>query len=79
MFRASLRPSSGEQDRVLPHMVFCIGCACLWLCVAGSQAVCTVGKLLFCTVTVTFTTRGRVRSGNFLRKGTRYKTEVQAG
>ena len=23
MFRASLCPSSGEQDRVLPHMVFC--------------------------------------------------------
>jgi len=27
MFRAPLRPSSGEQDRVLPHMVFCTGCA----------------------------------------------------
>jgi len=27
MFRASLCPSSGEQDRVLPHMVFCTGCA----------------------------------------------------
>ena len=27
MFRGSLRPSSGEQDCVLPHMVFCTGCA----------------------------------------------------
>jgi len=27
MFRASLCPSSGEQDSVLPHMVFCTGCA----------------------------------------------------
>ena len=27
MFLASLCPSSGEQDRVLPHMVVCIGCA----------------------------------------------------
>ena len=27
MFRASLCPSSGEQDCVLPHMVFCTGCA----------------------------------------------------
>ena len=26
MFRASSYPSSGEQDRVLLHMVFCIGC-----------------------------------------------------
>jgi len=25
-FRASLCPSSGEQDRVLLHMVFCTGC-----------------------------------------------------
>jgi len=44
MFRASLCPSSGEKDRVLPHMVFCTGCAgCgwLWLCGAGWQAVCT--------------------------------------
>jgi len=50
MFRASLCPSSGEQDRVLPHMVFCTGCAdCgwLWLCGAASWAVCTVWKLLF--------------------------------
>jgi len=27
MFRASLCSSSGEQDRVLLHMVFCTGCA----------------------------------------------------
>ena len=27
MFRASLCPSSGDQDRVLPHMVLCTGCA----------------------------------------------------
>ena len=27
MFRTSLCPSSGEQDRVLLHMVFCSGCA----------------------------------------------------
>jgi len=44
MFRASLCPSSGEQDRVLLHMVFCTGCAgCgwLWSCGAASWAVCT--------------------------------------
>jgi len=27
MFRALLCPSSEEKDRVLPHMVFCTGCA----------------------------------------------------
>jgi len=27
MFRASLCPSTGEQDHVLLHMVFCTGCA----------------------------------------------------
>jgi len=27
MFQASLHPSSGEEDCVLPHMVFCTGCA----------------------------------------------------
>jgi len=27
IFQASLCPSSGEQDRVLLHMVFCTGCA----------------------------------------------------
>jgi len=44
MFRASLWPSSGEQDRVLPHMVFrssCAGCGCVEL---GRKlhALCTV-------------------------------------
>jgi len=27
MFRASLRPSAGEQDCALLHTVFCTGCA----------------------------------------------------
>jgi len=27
MCQTSLCPSSGEQDRLLPHMVFCTGCA----------------------------------------------------
>jgi len=27
MFQASLCPSSEEQDCMLPHMVFCTGCA----------------------------------------------------
>jgi len=27
MFLASLCPSSGEQDRVIPHMLFTTGCA----------------------------------------------------
>jgi len=27
MFRASLFPSSGEEDSVLLHMLFCTGCA----------------------------------------------------
>jgi len=34
MFRAPLCPSSGEQDRVLLHMVFytdCAGCGCVEL------------------------------------------------
>ena len=34
MFRAQLCPSSGEQDRVLLHMVFCTvcaGCGCVEL------------------------------------------------
>jgi len=38
-FRASLCPSSGEQDRVLLHMVFCNGCAscdCVELCAHSS-------------------------------------------
>ena len=37
MFRASLCPSSGVQDRVMPHMVFCTGCAgCSWLWLCGA-------------------------------------------
>ena len=50
MFRASLCPSSGEQDRVVLHAVFClvcVGCGWLWSCGAASWAVCTVWKLLF--------------------------------
>jgi len=50
MLRASLRPSSGEPGSVLPHVVFCTGCAVcgwLWSCGAASWAVCTVWKLLF--------------------------------
>ena len=54
MFRASLCPSSGEQDRVLLHMVFCTGCA-------GCGCV-ELGRKLFAlcegycsTRTVTFT------------------------
>jgi len=35
MFRASLCPPSGEQDRVLLNVVFCTGCAgCGWLWLA---------------------------------------------
>ena len=47
MFRASLCPSSGEQECALPHMVFCTGCdgcGCLEL-----------GRALCETVKVTFT------------------------
>ena len=43
MFRASLCPSSGEQDRVLPHMISCTGsagCGWLWSCGAASWVVC---------------------------------------
>ena len=59
MFRASLCPSSGEQDRVLLHMVFCTGCAgCgwLWLCGVGSWAVCTVWRCTQCTTQLHTTT-----------------------
>jgi len=31
MFRTSLCPSSGEQDRVLPRMMFCTSCGCVEL------------------------------------------------
>ena len=45
LFRASLCPSSGEQDRVLLHMFFCTGCAgggCVGL---GRKLCRTVSKL----------------------------------
>jgi len=48
MFRASLCPSSGEQDRVLLHMVFCTGCAgcgCVELCRALCEGYCSNSKL----------------------------------
>jgi len=41
MFRASLCPSSGEQDRVLLHMVFCTGCAGCG-CVELGRKLCAV-------------------------------------
>jgi len=55
MFRASLYPSSGEQDRVLLHVVFCTGCAgcgCVELghklCALCENSVrCTTWRLLF--------------------------------
>ena len=46
MFRASLCPSSGEQECALPHMVFCTGndgCGCMEL---GSE-LCALWRLLF--------------------------------
>ena len=50
MFRASLCPSSGEQDRVLPHMVFCTGCAGCG-CVELRRELCALCE----SRTVTFT------------------------
>jgi len=41
MFRASLCPSTEEQDRVLLHMVFCTGCACCG-CVELGRKVCAL-------------------------------------
>ena len=41
-FRASLCPSSGEQECTLPHTVFLHWLWWLWLCGAGTRAVCTV-------------------------------------
>ena len=46
MFRASLCPSSGEQECALPHMVFCTGsddCGCVEL----GRELCALWKLLF--------------------------------
>jgi len=49
MFRASLCPSSGEQDWVLPHMVFCTGCAgcdCVDLAVVHSLVLLMMGIMM---------------------------------
>ena len=46
MFRASLCPSSGEQDCALPHMVLCtgsVGCGCVEL----GLELCALWRLLF--------------------------------
>ena len=40
-FRASLCPSSGEQDRALPHMVFCTGCTACG-CVELGRKLCAL-------------------------------------
>jgi len=50
MFRASLCPSSGEQDRVPPHMVFCTGCAGCG-CVELGRELCALceGTITQCT------------------------------
>jgi len=47
MFRASLCPSSGEQDRVLLRMVFCTGCAGCGCMELGPKLCALCGKLLF--------------------------------
>ena len=44
MFRASLCPSSGEQDRVLPQMVFCTGCPGCG-CVELGREVCALCEI----------------------------------
>ena len=46
MFRASLCPSSGEQECALPHMVFCTGCDGCG-CVELGRELCALWKLLF--------------------------------
>ena len=46
MFRASLCPSSGEQECSLPHMVFCTGCDGCG-CVELGCELCALWKLLF--------------------------------
>ena len=68
MFRASLCPSSGEQDRVLLHVVFCsgcTGCGCVELgreLCALCEGYCSTVSCLHCATvhrdhsrTVTFT------------------------
>ena len=54
MFRASLGPSSGEQDRVLPHMVFCTGCAGCG-CVELRRKLCALCESYCSSRTVTHT------------------------
>ena len=49
MFRASLCPSSGEQECAPPYMVFCtgsVGCGCVEL----GRELCTLWKLLLDSV-----------------------------
>jgi len=53
MFRVSLCPSSGQQDRELLHMVFCTGCA-------GCGCV-ELGRKL-CALCEGYTTCGSTRS-----------------
>ena len=45
MFRGSLCPSSGEQECVLPHMVFCTGCDGCG-CVELGRELCALWRLL---------------------------------
>ena len=45
-FRASLCPSSGEQEFALPHMIFCTGCDVCG-CVELGRELCALLKLLF--------------------------------
>ena len=49
MFRASLRPSSGDQGRVLADMGFCTGCAGCGCVVLGRKccALCEVRTVTF--------------------------------
>ena len=46
MFRASLRPSSAEQECALPHTVFCTGCDDCG-CVELGCKLCALWRLLF--------------------------------
>ena len=56
MFRSSLCPSSGEQDCVLPHMVFCTFCAGCG-CVELGRELCALCESYFRTVTFTQCTK----------------------
>ena len=52
MFRASLCPSSGEQECALPHMVFCTGsdgCGCVELGRKLASQECALPHMMFCT------------------------------